>query len=180
MTARLLPLIFMVVSVSTALGADSWRVPDLASPDDVHLAGIWGAAQTQNANRLAIAPLDEPAFILDDVSLKQHRKFAEYSGDISGRWIGAAALASVYWADRPDRRRTVLFGVAIGLACLSKFSALLFLPAALLAMHRGQLWRHRRSLAIACAVAKVTKTARSGSAECLFIGEYNLPERRIG
>jgi hypothetical protein len=68
-------------------------------------------------------------------------------------WIGAAALASLHWADRPDRRRTILFGVTIGLACLSKFSALLFLPAALLAMHRGQLWRHRRSLAVACAVA---------------------------
>jgi hypothetical protein len=68
-------------------------------------------------------------------------------------WIGAAALASLYWAERPDRRRAVLFGVAIGLACLSKFSALVFLPAALLAMHRGLLWRHRRSLAIACALA---------------------------
>ena len=41
---------------------------------------------------MAIKPLDHPAFILDDVSLKQHRKFAEYSGDISGRWIGAAAF----------------------------------------------------------------------------------------
>ena len=70
-------------------------------------------------------------------------------------WIGAAALASLYWADRPDRRRTVLFGVAIGLACLSKFSALLFLPAALLAMHRATLWRNRRSLALACGVAFV-------------------------
>jgi hypothetical protein len=68
-------------------------------------------------------------------------------------WIGAAGLASLYWAERPDRRRTVVFGVAIGLACLSKFSALLFLPAALLAMHRGQLWRYRRSLMIACALA---------------------------
>jgi hypothetical protein len=68
-------------------------------------------------------------------------------------WIGAAALASLYWADRPDRWRTVLFGVTLGLACLSKFSALLFLPAALIAMHRLTLWRNRRSLAVACAVA---------------------------
>jgi DUF1680 family protein len=46
---------------------------------------------------MAAAPLDKVAFILDDVTLKQHRKFAEYSGDISGRWIGAAAfLASSY------------------------------------------------------------------------------------
>ena len=68
-------------------------------------------------------------------------------------WIGAAALASLYWVERPDRRRTVLFGVLLGLACLSKFSALLFLPAALLAMHRGKLWRHWRPLVAACAVA---------------------------
>jgi DUF1680 family protein len=41
---------------------------------------------------MAAAPLDKTEFILDDVALKQHRKFAEYSGDISGRWIGAAAF----------------------------------------------------------------------------------------
>ena len=68
-------------------------------------------------------------------------------------WTGAAALASLYWAEQPGRRRTVLFGVAIGLACLSKFSALVFLPAALVLMHRGQLWRRRRSLAAACVIA---------------------------
>ena len=70
-------------------------------------------------------------------------------------WTGAAALASFYWVERPDWQRTVLFGVAFGLACLSKFSAVLFLPAALVLMHRGLLWRHRRSLAAVCAVAFV-------------------------
>jgi hypothetical protein len=69
--------------------------------------------------------------------------------------IGGAALASLFWIERPSRRRTAVFGVALGLACLSKFSALVFLPAALLAMHRGLLWRHRRQLAAACAVAFV-------------------------
>jgi hypothetical protein len=68
-------------------------------------------------------------------------------------WIGAAILTSLYWAERPDRRRTLLLGAAIGLACLSKFSALLFLPAALLAIHGGQVWRRRGWLAAACAVA---------------------------
>lgn len=70
-------------------------------------------------------------------------------------WTGAAALASLFWVERPGKWQTVLFGVALGLACLSKFSALLFLPAALLLMHRAQLWRHRRSLAAACALALV-------------------------
>jgi hypothetical protein len=68
-------------------------------------------------------------------------------------WTGAAALASMFWVERPDKPRTVLFGAALGLAALSKFSALLFLPAALLAMHRARLWRHPRSLAAAGAVA---------------------------
>jgi len=69
--------------------------------------------------------------------------------------IGAAVWASLVWVERPDKQRTALFGVTLGLACLAKFSALLFLPVALLLMHRGQLWRHRRSLAGACAVALV-------------------------
>ncbi len=70
-------------------------------------------------------------------------------------WTGAAALASLHWIERPDRRRTVILGVAAGLACLSKFSALVFLPAALIAIHRGTLWRCRKQLAAACAIAAV-------------------------
>ena len=66
----------------------------LPAPEGARLAGPWAAAQALNAGRMAVAPLDKAEFILDDVSLKQHRKFAEYSGDISGRWIGAAAFLS--------------------------------------------------------------------------------------
>jgi DUF1680 family protein len=72
--------------------AQRWEAPCLAAPQSARLAGPWAAAQARNAERLAAAPLDNPEFILDDVALKQHRKFAEYSGDISGRWIGAAAF----------------------------------------------------------------------------------------
>ena len=68
-------------------------------------------------------------------------------------WIGAAALASLWWVELPNRRRTMVFGAVLGFACLAKFSALIFLPAALLLMHRRRLWRHRRSLAQACALA---------------------------
>jgi DUF1680 family protein len=92
MIARILPLLFTVVLVANALGADAWRMPDLASSEEMHLTGIWGSAQARNANRLAQKPLDKAEFILDDLSLARHRKFAEYSGDISGRWIGAAAF----------------------------------------------------------------------------------------
>ena len=68
-------------------------------------------------------------------------------------WTGAAVLASFFWLDKPNSRRTAMFGAALGLACLSKFSAVVFVPAALLLIHRGRLWRHRRSLAAACGVA---------------------------
>jgi len=72
--------------------ANAWDAPALPAPEAARLAGPWAAAQTLNAERMAAAPLDKTEFILDAVALKQHRKFAEYSGDISGRWIGAAAF----------------------------------------------------------------------------------------
>jgi DUF1680 family protein len=72
--------------------ARAWDAPALPAPDAARLAGAWAAAQALNAERMAAAPLDKTEFILDDVALKEHRKFAEYSGDISGRWIGAAAF----------------------------------------------------------------------------------------
>lgn len=79
------------------MGADSWKMPGLALSDELRLAGIWSAAQARNAERMAMAPLDKADFILADLSLKQKRMFTEYSGDISGRWIGAAAfLAPLY------------------------------------------------------------------------------------
>jgi MFS family permease len=46
----------------------------------------------------------------------------------------AAALGCLWWAEVPDRRRSLAFGALLALACVSKFSALLFLPAGLLAM----------------------------------------------
>jgi hypothetical protein len=59
-------------------------------------------------------------------------------------------LASLWWADRPDRLRTVLFGIALGLAALAKFSLLAYLPAAwlvLLVIHRPPLSTLRRYIA---------------------------------
>ena len=87
----LLPIV-LFAAVLPAVGTDAWEVPELASPDAARLTGAWGAAQARSANRMAAPPVDQPGFILDDVALKQHRKFIEWSGDISGRWIGAAAF----------------------------------------------------------------------------------------
>jgi DUF1680 family protein len=85
------PLILAVMGLTMANG-QAWEAQALPPPEAARLAGPWAAAQALNAGRMAAAPLDNAEFILDDVALKQHRKFAEYSGDISGRWIGAAAF----------------------------------------------------------------------------------------
>ena len=34
--------------------------------------------------------------------------------------LGAAALASLYWAERPTVRRTLILGLAVGLALVTK------------------------------------------------------------
>jgi hypothetical protein len=87
-----LPALIAAVAGFACFNAYSWDAPALAAPDAARLAGPWAVAQALNAERLGAAPLDQTEFILDDVALKLHRKFAEYSGDISGRWIGAAAF----------------------------------------------------------------------------------------
>ena len=87
-----LPAVILTVLAFTIADGRAWEPPALPPPDATRLAGPWASAQALNAARMAAAPLDSTEFILDDVALKQHRKFAEYSGDISGRWIGAAAF----------------------------------------------------------------------------------------
>jgi 4-amino-4-deoxy-L-arabinose transferase-like glycosyltransferase len=46
-------------------------------------------------------------------------------------FTGAAFLAALFWIERPTVLHSALFGVCTGLAVLSKFSALPFLPAAI-------------------------------------------------
>jgi 4-amino-4-deoxy-L-arabinose transferase-like glycosyltransferase len=71
--------------------------------------------------------------------------------DMACTAFGALAfLASLWWADHPDRARTVLFGIALGLAAAAKFSLLAYLPAAwlvLLAIHHPSISTVRRYLA---------------------------------
>lgn len=45
-------------------------------------------------------------------------------------FLGAAFLTGLMWIDRPGTRRAALFGLCAGLAILSKFSSLVFFPAA--------------------------------------------------
>lgn len=46
-----------------------------------------------------------------------------------GATVGAAFLAAVYWAEELTFSRSLLLGLAVGLACLSKFTALGYVPA---------------------------------------------------
>jgi 4-amino-4-deoxy-L-arabinose transferase-like glycosyltransferase len=49
--------------------------------------------------------------------------------DMACTAFGALTFAvSLWWAERPDRLRTVAFGVALGLAAAAKFSLLVYLP----------------------------------------------------
>jgi DUF1680 family protein len=96
-TTRLLLVILTVFTVPCAARTDTWKAPAPTSVDDMRLAAMWGAAQARNAHRLAEPPLDTRDFILADLSMKQNRRYIDYSGDISGRWIAAAAfLAPLY------------------------------------------------------------------------------------
>ena len=61
-------------------------------------------------------------------------------------FAAAAGLASLDWSHTPTRTRSVVFGVMIGLACLSKLSALVFLPAAWLLMSACQIYRSYRGI----------------------------------
>lgn len=58
-------------------------------------------------------------------------------------FTGAATLAAISWAHRPDWKRSLAFGFLTALAVLSKFSALLFLPSALLALYGLHLIHNR-------------------------------------
>ena len=74
-------------------------------------------------------------------------------------FTGAAAYASLLWLETPDRKRTILFGVCLGLAALSKFSAIPFLAAALVLMHGRNVAR-----ALARGVSRLISTRLGGTA----------------
>lgn len=60
-----------------------------------------------------------------------------------GANVGAAFLAAILWAERPTGSRSMLLGLFTALACLSKFTALGYLPVAAcltLAFHLALRW----------------------------------------
>jgi Dolichyl-phosphate-mannose-protein mannosyltransferase len=57
--------------------------------------------------------------------------------------LGAAFLTALEWARHPSWKRGLLFGAATGMAVISKFSALVFFPAALVWALAGYLFLER-------------------------------------
>ena len=66
-------------------------------------------------------------------------------------FLGAAYLSALHWAEGPTWKRGLLFGAATGLATVSKFSSLVFFPAAVALALAGYLffWRPSTSALIA-------------------------------
>ena len=60
----------------------------------VRFGGFFGTRYQQSLNRLSQEPIDKVDFVLDDVNFNQKRRFYNYSGDISGRYIEVASLTS--------------------------------------------------------------------------------------
>jgi hypothetical protein len=54
-------------------------------------------------------------------------------------FVSASVVASLFWVSKPGWRTSAILGLTLGLALLSKFSALAFLPAAWLLMYAAYL-----------------------------------------
>ncbi len=60
--------------------------------------------------RLCAPPLDDPEFVLSDLSFHLTRRFTEYSGDVSGRMLGALDAAAPLLNQDPPFIQTLLAG----------------------------------------------------------------------
>jgi Dolichyl-phosphate-mannose-protein mannosyltransferase len=61
-------------------------------------------------------------------------------------FLGAACLSALVWAEQPSWKTGLLFGAATGLAAISKFSSLVFFPAAVVLALAGYLFFRRPSM----------------------------------
>jgi len=56
-----------------------------------YTGGLLREAVSRAAARHLAPPFSDPKFILSDVTFEYKRRFVRYSGDISGRYLSAAA-----------------------------------------------------------------------------------------
>jgi hypothetical protein len=83
-----------VVGVVVMASALAWAGPNpLQFPETAQPLGLTKHKLSLAYDRLCAPPLSDPAFVLADVDFTLTRRFTEYSGDISGRLLGALGLA---------------------------------------------------------------------------------------
>jgi len=75
-----------------AEGVADEAVP-VEAPQHIEAIGQTRVRLMRAADRLCAPPLDDIRFVLADVSLQMTRRFTNYSGDISGRLLGALNAA---------------------------------------------------------------------------------------
>ena len=69
-------------------------------------------------------------------------------------FLGAAFLTALRWAEVPTWKNGALFGLCTGLAVISKFSSLAYLPVCVAAALAGYLFFHRPSLSSLGSIVK--------------------------
>jgi hypothetical protein len=96
---------------------------------------------------------------------------------------GAAGLGGIYWTERPDRRRSLIFGALLGLAAISKFSSMPFLAAAFPLMAAAYAWSTGRSAAWMAREAWARRWAVvwvAATAAVLIWAAYGFTFARVG
>ncbi len=63
-------------------------------------------------------------------------------------FVGASFLSGVVWLEKPSLLHSIVFGACVGLAVLSKFSSLAFIPAAFAAALVWHLWSDRPAVSL--------------------------------
>ncbi len=96
---------------------------------------------------------------------------------------GAAAWGGIYWAERPDRRRSLIFGALLGLAAISKFSSMPFLAAAFPLMAAAYAWNTGRTAGWMAREFWARRRAAiwvAGTAALLIWAAYGFTFARVG
>ncbi len=174
--ARWLTVVLGLVALASA-GTGSagvmpaWSTPAWTPIADVQLKGAWDRHFHAACARLHAPPLGDPGYVLADVALDRKRIFTEYSGDISGRMIGAEA----FLAGTSPAEAATLTNLVAGVARCQKpdghFGAMQHLPSLNRAFDMPILWGNGRLL-----IGLMEAYAETGNATALAaahrLGDY--------
>jgi len=100
------------VLMQTAASESEGKVAPLRLPDQIEAKGESYARLKLAYDRLCSPPLDDPEFVLSDVNFRFVRRFTEYSGDVSGRMLGALNAAAAVLSIKPPMLDDLIAGFA--------------------------------------------------------------------